>query len=418
MKSPRVWLPIAIGIVGLLGVTLLVATRPSPEPKPSDPKIPLVRVWSVDVQPHQFVVRAHGTVMPRTESQVVPQVSGPIVWVSPAFVSGGFFEAGEPLLRIERLDYEAALESARAAVARAESEYDRSRKELDRQRRLADRSVSSASRFDDARNAERVSAASLREARSQLQRAERDLERTEILAPYAGRVREEQIDVGEFVSRGTPIGTVYAVDYAEVRLPIPDRELSFLDLRGLDTGAEAELPGPEVVLRASFGGRELHWRGQIVRSEGEIDARTRMVNVVARVEDPYGRARPAPNASDGDARERPAPLAVGLFVQAEIQGQRREQAIALPRTALREQDRVLVVDAESRLRYRDVRVLRKEREQVIVDGGLEAGERVCVSPLQVAVDGMRVRVAGSPPVHTAEPSEPRRDAEPPAEVAS
>jgi RND family efflux transporter MFP subunit len=359
---------------------------------------PLVRVQRVEPRPFVFVVRAHGTVTPRTESDVIPQVSGPVVWVSPALASGGFFEKDEPLVRIDTADYNVALESANAAVARSTSEYDRAKKELERQKRLAKQSVASAARYDDAVNAERIAAAALRESRAKLEQAERDLDRTEIRAPYAGRVREENVDAGQFVTRGSSIGRIYAVDYAEVRLPVPDAELDFVDLPMLYRGETPEGGGPEVRLRARFAGGEHTWHGHIVRTEGEIDARSRMVNVVAQVEDPYGRGAAGDDGGEPDTaeRERP-PLAVGLFVEAEIRGRRVEEAVVLPRSALRDGDRVLVVDADGRMHFREVEVLRGESSQVVIGGGLAAGEDVIVSPLSAVVEGMQVRIARDEP---------------------
>ncbi len=403
----KVWLPFAILGAGALGVAALVVTRPRVEPAPRSVEAPLVRTVRVEPRPVQFTVRAHGTVAPRTESELVPQVSGEVVWVSPALVSGGFFEADQPLLRADRRDYEADLESARAGAARAKSEHHRASKERERQRRLADRSVASEARIDDAENAYGAAAAALREAEARLDRAERDLERTELRAPYAGRVRSERVDVGQFVTRGVAIATLYAVDYAEVRLPIPDRELAYVDLplgyrpEGPQAGSEAGTEtaarddGSLVRLRAEFAGREHVWTGRIVRTEGEIDSKSRMVHAVARVEDPYAREA---------GSERP-PLAVGLFVEAEILGRSVDAAVLLPRAALRRDEAgpgepareghfVLVVSDESRLEFRPVEVLRSERERAVIGAGLAAGERVCVSPLRAPVDGMAVRVAG------------------------
>jgi len=402
----KVWLPFAILGAAALGVAALVVTKPRVEPAPRNVEAPLVRTVRVEPRTVRFTVRAHGTVVPRTESELVPQVSGEVVWVSPALVSGGFFDADEPLVRTDRRDYEADLESARAGVARAESESRRATKERERQQRLADRSVASESRIDDAENAYRAARAALREAEARLDRAERDLERTELRAPYAGRVRSERVDVGQFVTRGVAIATLYAVDYAEVRLPIPDRELAYVDLPlayrprgGSEAGAEAATENsPPVRLHAEFAGREHVWTGRIVRTEGEIDPKSRVVHAVARVEDPYVREA---------GSERP-PLAVGLFVEAEILGRSVEAAVMLPRVALRRDEAgpgepareghfVLVVSDESRLEFRPVEVLRSERERVVIGAGLVSGERVCVSSLRAPVDGMLVRVAGEAP---------------------
>jgi RND family efflux transporter MFP subunit len=339
-----------------------------------------VRALEIAPRELQLSVHTHGTVVPRTESDLVPEVSGPVTWVSPALVSGGFFALGEPLLRIDVLDYQVALEQASARLARAASEQRRAAKELIRQRGLAERRVASAAQLDDAENAAHVAEAVLREARASLSRAERDLERTEIVAPYDGRVRSESVDVGQFISRGAPVAKLFAVDYAEVRLPVPDEELAFLDLPLLYRDDPPGM-GPEVILRARFAGAEHEWRARVVRTEGELDPKSRMVTVVARVQDPYAR--------DGER----APLSVGLFVAAEILGDSIASAVTLPRSALREGDQVFVIDAEGRLRSRDVDVLRIVGNEVVLRSGLDAGERVCISALQSAIEGMHVRIA-------------------------
>ena len=397
------FIPMAILAVGVAAVALLWVTRPTAVPAAVEVVPPLIRVQTLNPVELQLFVDAQGTVKPRTESELKAQVSGEVVWVSQSLVPGGFFEAGDPLLKLNPVDYEADLESARASLARAESEARRARKERMRQRRLADRSVASQARIDDAENAAHIAEAALREAHARLGQVERDLERTEVYAPYSGRVRSERVDPGQFISRGEGLALIYAVDYAEVRLPIPDRELRYLDvpLGYRDPGArrgqtteqtysiddlaevgEENMYGPQVTLKAEFAGEDHEWMGRIVRTEGELDPKSRMVTVVARVEDPYGR---------NDKIDRP-PLSVGLFVQVEIAGRIIPEALVIPRGAVREGERVLILDDENRLHFRPIEILRTERELVIVQGGLFAGDRVAVSPLPDAIEGMSVRV--------------------------
>jgi RND family efflux transporter MFP subunit len=178
----------------------------------------------------QLRIEARGSVVPRTESELVAEVAGRITWVSPALAAGGFLEAGEPLLRIDPSDYELGLERARAALERAESELALAGAGLERKRTLADRGVTSRAVLDEATSHQRVAAAARREAQAAVRQAQRDLERTEVKAPFEGRVREKRVDVGQFVGRGAPVARVYAVDYAEVRLPLPDREAAYVDL--------------------------------------------------------------------------------------------------------------------------------------------------------------------------------------------
>ncbi|MBW2240375.1 MAG: efflux RND transporter periplasmic adaptor subunit [Deltaproteobacteria bacterium] len=398
-SSKLIW-PLAILAAGVVAIAALIATRPEVELKPPEEVTPLVRVVEAKPTTWRFIVRSQGTVEPRNETELVPQVAGEVEWISPALASGGFFAKGDPLVRIEPADYRVARATARAALARAQSEDQRAKTEITRQGTLKDKGVASQTRVDDAENAARVAAAVLDEAKARLERAERDLARTTLRAPFEGRVRRERVDAGQFVNRGESIATLYAVDFAEVSLPVPDRELRYVDVprspqrHSGETGEEDALPvtGPEVVLRAEFAGSEQAWQGRVVRTAGEIDPQTRMVQVVAQVADPYGM----------HAETEPVPLAVGLFVRAEIQGRLARDVFVLPRAALRSgnpmdpnaPEEVYVVDAEGRLHIRPVEVIRTEPEVAVVGAGLVAGDRVCVSPLRAVVEGMRVRVAG------------------------
>ncbi len=381
--SKKTLLPVVVLVLGAASSVGLIATRPGVATRTAERAVPLVEVSEVRLRPERIVVEAQGTVAPSTESELVAEVSGRIVWVSPGLASGGFVEAGDALLRIDRSDYEVAAERAEAGLERARSEHDVAVSQLERVKKLARNGVASPSRLDDARHAERVAHAALRDARAARTQARRDLERTEVTSPFAGRVREKYVDVGQFVARGARVARVYAVDYAEVRLPLTDEDAAFLDLP-IDYRGDAEAAdGPAVTLSARFAGRRHIWTGRIVRTEGEIDPRTRMIHAVARVENPYGR---------GDDPDRP-PLAVGLYVDAEIQGRVLEGAISIPRSALRGRDQVVVVDSDERLRTRRVEILRRGEQRVLVTAGLAEGDRVCRTPLSLSLDGSLVRVA-------------------------
>ena len=393
--EPRTWVPVGVLLGGLCMAGGLYATGPRVEPRTVEVPRPFVRTLVAKPERIELRVRTNGSVEPRTESQLVPEISGSVVRVADSLVSGGFFREGEVLLEIDPTDAKVELERARASLARARAEVERTQKELERRKGLAARDFASAQELDRAVSEERVAVANAREAAAVVAQAEKNLERTQVRAPYDGRVREERVDRGGFVTRGTPVATLYSIDYAEVRLPIPDRELAYLDLpllyRGDDAPThEADAPGaeaaraPEVRLTARFAGSEYTWIGELVRTEGELDPKTRMVNGIARIPDPYARSADRP------------PLAVGLFVDAEIVGRTLASGFVLPRTALHDADHVWVVDADDRLRTRRVDVLRVEGESVILTGGLVAGERVNVSSLDVAVDGMQVRTGDLP----------------------
>jgi len=381
-------LPLLTLAAGAALAAALVATRPVAEANPPEIVPPLVRVVEATPEPLRLSLEAHGTVQPRTESALVSEVWGRVTWVAPAFTEGGFFEAGDPLLRLDDREYRAALERARAQLLRSESQAELARRTLARRRELAASDAVSDSALDEAGNAARVAEAAVLEARAALAQARLELERTTIEAPYAGRVREASADVGQFVNRGTSLGRIYATDYAEVMLPIPTPDLAFVDLPLLPAVSGEPVEGPPVRLEATLGGRELTWTGRIVRTEGEIDPVTRTVQAVVRVDDPFGR--------EAGAGERP-PLTPGLFVTARVAGRRVPSATVLPRVAMRDDGHVFVVDEEGRLRWRAVEVLRLERDSVVIGDGLAAGERVLVSPLSAATEGMAVRTAAAVP---------------------
>lgn len=382
----RLAIPSVIVIAGIALAAALLATGPTLDPQPAQAQTPLVRVQLVTLEDVELSSLTHGTVAPRTESELVAEVAGRVISVNPNLVSGGFFAAGEELLQIDPLDYELALEQARAGIAQAESDLANARRNAGRLDSLSERQLTSESLQDDAANRMRIAEATLRSSQAQLARAERDLARTRLLAPFEGRVRSERVDIGQFINRGSTIATIYATDYAEIRLPINDDELAILDLPlSPEAQGKTAFPDTRATITARFAGEEHHWPAIIVRTEGELDPQTRMINLVARVEAPY---------APGSGR---APLAVGLFVDAEIHGRVAQDVAVLPRSAVRQNDRVLVVDSDNRLRFRPVTVMRTVGELAYISAGLDDGDRVCISPLENALEGMAVRVAGEAP---------------------
>jgi RND family efflux transporter MFP subunit len=376
MKTKKL-VPVLIVLIALAVAFGLVRTRTNMQPSQPQAAPLAVRVVDVNPGPVQLLVHAQGTVAPRTESELVPEVSGNVTWVSPNLVSGGYFEAAEPLLRIDDRDYRAAVQRAEATLSRAEAELDLAQFEYERTEDLHARQLVSRADLEAKLRSARVAEASLQDARLVLETAQRDLSRTALSAPFDGLVRSEQVDVGQFISRGASIATVYATDYVEVRLPIADQQLAYLNVPLTQRGEIDEQLAPTLRLTAEFAGRRQTWSGTLARTEAEIDPGSRMVYAIARVR------------ADDDENVLDPP--VGLFVQAEIEGIALNDVVVLPRSALRNESQVLVVDSENRLYFRDVDVLRVYRDEVYVTGGLAAGERVSVSALQTVVDGMRVQ---------------------------
>lgn len=373
-------LPLAFAaacVVAGMGL-LKVASRPSTAPMARH--LPLVRVRVAAPADTRFDVQTFGVVHPTTETTLVARVQGNVEYVSPSFTEGGSFEKGELLVRIDRRDYELRRVEAAAVVAEAQAVHDRIRAESEvakKEWKAFGKGEAEPLALREPQLAEAL--AKLEAAKARLAAADLDLERTEIRAPYAGRVRKKSVDIGQFVGAGTPVGVVFGTESAEIRLPVTDDQLAFLSM------PVGEGEGPEVTISASLGGEGRTWPGRIVRTESEVDPRTRVLYAVARVDHPYG--------EDGGAA---SPLLPGMFVEAVIRGKTLKGVTSLPERALRPGDRVLVVAEGDQLAWRPVQVLRSVETGTIAVAGLEAGERVCLSDPRPVVEGMKVRVAEDP----------------------
>ena len=354
----------------------LLATAPQPEQIEPEEVATAIRVIRIKKQSIQLEVLSQGNVLPRIQSELIPEVSGRVKWMSPKLVSGGYFDKDEILLSIDDRDYRSSVARHQARVTRAKAEDEHARFELRRMQELVKNKLTSQSSLENALRNERVAQATLVEARISLEQAQRDLWRTEIRAPYEGLVRTERVDLGQFITRGQSVASIYASDSVEVRLPLADRQLAYLDLPLGYRGELTDALSPEVVLSTTYGGQRYEWIGKLVRTEAEIDSKSRMINAIVRVDNKYDDGHP--------------PLPIGLFVAASIKGRTVDNIVSLPRAALRNQNQVLIVDKNNRLRYRSVEVMRFEKDKVIISAGLEDGEVVSISPIQTVVDGMRV----------------------------
>lgn len=370
--------------VGLLLATVLLTGKPSPVPQPpAQRELPTVDVITVEPASRELTVTTQGTVRPLREIDLVNRVAGRVESVAPEFAEGGFFRSGDLLLKIEEVDY-------RFAIARAESQLAAARQRVAEEQ---GRAQQARREWRDLGSPE-ANALFLREpqlasARSALAAAEADLaaarldlDRTRIVAPFNGRVSEKLADEGQYLPPGSRVARVYATDTALVRLPLTDRQVALLDLPLYYRSEEDEAdPVPAVLLTATFGNRDWQWQGRVVRTDAHIDENSRMIYAVAEVADPFARK---------PGSERP-PLAPGMFVTATIAGRPLAAVTELPRSALRRNDQVMLVDGRRRVAVREVRLLRSADGRVWVQG-LQRGERVIVREPTVLVAGMEVAV--------------------------
>lgn len=383
----KVLLPVVFLAVAIAASFVMIQSQPEAMQKPAPPPSLLVSVDVAERRPVRFTVTSRGSVSPRTETTLVSEVAGQIVEVSPAFVSGGFFKRGDVLIRMDPRIYEASVKRARAEVAKA-------RTQVATEHALAGYALEDWQRLQRL-NAARGPASDLTLRKPQLQqalaelesknaeydKAREDLRRTVIRAPYDGMIREKIADVGQFVNVGAQLARAFAVDRAEVRLPLTQQDLRYLDLERLEGGGT--LP---VTLHARFGDDAFSRPAQVVRSEGVFDATSRVLYVVAQIDDPYDLDRPP---------EEPArPLRIGTFVAAEIAGTAGGNLFALPRHALVRGTTVWVVDEALAIHPREVDVVRTDEEFAYIAAGLADGDRYVTTPIDQPLPGMKVRLDG------------------------
>lgn len=376
---------------GVLGLVLLMVFRPRPAAQEPPRRVPLVITAPADVRSGNLTIRGNGTVRPKSEIVLSPQVAGRVEWVSPAFASGGRFEHGDVLLRIEQADYVNRVDAASAAVAQRQVEVLQWKEEQELAREEYQRLL--AREGMDAPDSASLSSlifrepqlqaaqAALRSAEAQLADARLALARTRIAAPFDGVVRSKSVDVGQYVAPGQNLGSLYDTHEVEIVVPLTDGEASLVD--GIwDAGAGNEATRIPATVRATFGGRSYEWPAYVDRAEGALNQETRTVDVVVRVPDPF--------VTDETGRP---PLLLGTYASVDIQGASRDAYAVLPRVALRDGAAVYVVEQDTLLLVRPAALLQEIGGDVLVAADIEPGDEVVVSPMDIVTDSMTVQVA-------------------------
>ncbi|MFT4547074.1 MAG: RND family efflux transporter MFP subunit [Verrucomicrobiales bacterium] len=380
---------ITLAIAGAI-IAILIKFAPEAKEEKREEILPTVEVIAVEATSTSIQIDSQGLIEAPTETSLAAEVGGTVIEVSEKFEVGGEFQRSKWLLKIEPADYASALAQMQANVAEAELNLS-----LEQGRaRAAERDWKSVG--DNKAPSDLVlrklhiksAKAKLESAKSAVEKANRDLARTEILAPYDCRIRATYAEVGSFVTPGARIADIYERGGFEVRLPIPLDDFAFIEEDGT---------GSPVTFTAEIAGNVKTWRGKIIRDEGVIDRQSRSVYLVAHV----------------DTKEQGKFLSPGLFVKATIIGRELENIIALPRKALYGKDQVYIIDNENKLNFRTVTVARTERDRVLITDGLKSGERVCITNLAAAIDQMKVKILGDEADKT-EVEEPEPDAKPEA----
>ena len=387
----------AILLISTIVAYLIVWLKPEPEIRPLTSRAPFAATAPAVVGTGAIPVYGAGTVRPVAEIDVAAEINGKVVWVDPAFQSGGRVRKGQVLFRIDDADYRNRVQQARANVAaqhvallRANEEAQIARAEYAQFRR-DQTDIARANPLALWEPQLEAARASVARDSAVLADAELALARTKVRAPFRGVVQAESIDIGQFVVAGQSVGRLYATDAVEVVVPLSDANAVLIpDLWELEAGDGDRRVVARVI--AEYGDGSYAWEGYIDRAEASLDEQTRTINVIVRVPNPFtsGTRVEAAGADPGP------PLLVGKFAEVRIEGIIPDQYFILRRSALRPGNEIWAVRDDSLLTIVPVRVLQRSDDKVFVTGTLKAGQAVVIGGIQVATEGMVVRIGGDP----------------------
>jgi len=415
-KLTKVCIQIALVILilggGILGLMKLKSMKQPPEKKPPIQYLPLVTTSNAETFNDQMVIKGFGTVKSKVQIELVPQVSGKVVKISPALVNGGFVKANEVLVEIEKIDFElqvqqaqsmlaqsnAAIKQTKAAIAQAKVNLEQEESEamiakeewqqLNPQINIIEASplalripqTQSAKSALDSAKAQLASAqAQLDSAKAKLAIAKLNLTRTDLSVPFHGRVASENIDHGQMATVNKAVATIYSIETVEIVVPLEDKELQWFDVPGLNSpnGSEAEII-------VDFQGKDNHWTGKIVRSQGTIDHDSRMVNIVIEVDNPF------------ECKDGKSPLVPGMFTEAHIKGKKTKNLIRLPDQCLHNGNEVWAVE-NNKLRmitFQANDIVRRDKDYVYIHNALKSGQMIISSQIDAVTEGMMVLMEG------------------------
>ncbi|MBT3458977.1 MAG: efflux RND transporter periplasmic adaptor subunit [Halieaceae bacterium] len=366
---------------GLLVSGLVLTGKPAPVANvPPEPLRPVVSVLRAQPSEISLAVNTQGTVEARRRINLVAEVAGKVSTVSERFEEGAFFDQGDVLLQLEQADYEFAIARAQSQVAAAEQRLAEERgRNRQAKREWRELGTVEANALFLRQPQMKAAEAALKASVADLSAAQLALSRTEIRAPFSGRIESKRADLGQYIAPGAAVAEIYATDIVDVALPLNDSQLAALKL---PMNANVAL-GIPVILSTAFGGREWQWQAQIRRVQAVVDRQSRTVNAIAEVLQPF----------ESEISGRP-PLTPGMFVRAEIPTPPIPNLVQLPASALRSDNTVLVVGTGEKLVRQPVTVQRRTEQWAWVSG-LTEGSRIVRAQTGLLVVGLTVEVAGT-----------------------
>lgn len=385
-----------------IGVTQLISHFKPVAAIRDKPPTPVISVETEQLIPRDYtlVINSFGRVQPRTEGELVAQVSGQIMDISPNFRDGGFFEAGETLITIDPRDYKIQVDIAAAELANARVNLEEQQALADQARK--DRAIlnKQGQASDYALRKPQLAAArsQIDAARAKLAQAQLAVERTEIKAPYAGRILSRSVDRGVVVSGNQALARIYATDRVEVRLPLKNSELGYVEL---PENYRNERPDqnhlPSVTIINSLGTTREQWPASLVRTAGAIDEQSQQLYVTAQIDNPY--------VEDEDGRR---PLKIGQYVTARIQGRTLADAIVIPNSAIYQGSYVYLFD-QGLLQRTEIEVAWQNSRESLIGSGLKPGDHLVLTPLGQVSSGTPVKTMAGDKAENAKRTAERAD---------
>ncbi|WP_305839775.1 efflux RND transporter periplasmic adaptor subunit [Photobacterium leiognathi] len=389
-------LPLVIIAIFIALSVLLLNNKKRPEQQKAQVRTPVLEVIRIEKQDVQLSVNSYGVVEPKYKAEVVSEVVGSVNYISPDFAVGKFVRKGDLLARLDDSDYHADLAQAEASLAQAQAKL---KEEIARgkvaKKTLRDVSPNKKAALGLREPQRKQEEANVKFAQAGVERAKRNLAKTEIRAPFDALVKMKNINMGSYLPQGKLIGELYGTETAEIRLPITPNSFSYLDLNRLDSR--------KLNIEAQYGDIQInHWAAKLVRNEGIIDKDNRMIYLIAEVDDPYNLKSPLDKSSiksisslstSSPSLTLPV-LQFGTFVTTTIQGKKVKDVIKLPRHVVRS-EQVIVVDSQNKTQTRQVNVVRSDNENAYVIGGLEDGEFVSLIRFDSLIDGTEVKTVMS-----------------------
>ena len=365
-----------IGISTVIASVLYILGQVSPEPVQEQAPMD-VNVQILTPIDYQIKIKSTGTTTPITQTVLTSEVGGEVIYRSKKFSEGSSVISGEILAKIDDTDLQLQYKNALLQLASAEVQFAVQQAEAEiAQEAWEQVGEGTAKDLTTKKPQLKQAKAALEVAKAQVQSAEKKLNKTEITAPYTGRIQNINIDLGSTIIPGQPVGSMYTSNEIEVTLSVKDSDLQFLDIpmdgRKLNPDQKSI-----VIIKSLYRGEMQEWAGNLERVDGVIDPMTRMIKLIA-------------NFKNDFIEETKPILPIGLFVEAEINGKQLEDIFMIPNTALTPNDELLVLNQDDALEIRKVKVVTKMKNYILVKEGIKAGERVVISKLSIVTNGMLV----------------------------